>query len=459
MSIPLSSAPRATPGLSVPASQNTAPVIKFRCLYTHDVRRKAKRWQDGYLRYHTFNKRVMAYDITGNFIGDLHWRQDDAIQDGDELELDRGVLIQVCEPMEKTETDLSTLYSNKKSQGSPSKPGELPTPSFRPSTPVRSSIGSQSSRSLNDLLGIKKTPIGRLVSPYEERHPPEQRRNYPQSPERTAKRQRVASENVSRAHSLNRPQPVTIDLSGESSVVKPTVFAVATEPTVRLKQTTGSVKAPSTTVPPSDVALGGKAEPTNVEKTQKPASNAPPPATKCLSSHAEVPTNTLRLSTERPRRKLLYSALLPGQTSTSVSLPAPKANASAQENPQEIDLTDPDPVSTNADFMPSASTMVALDEMVSDSIVGQSKATRQIPATVSHRAQGALPKSGSTGLRKSYSDPTTLTSADGLRPRSLHFKSPLNNCMEEDQPHEQGPWTSEALDLFDFWPPGRLKPK
>lgn len=103
--------------------------------------------------------------------------------------------------------------------------------------------------------------------------------------------------------------------------------------------------------------------------------------------------------------------------------------------------------------------MVALDEMSSDPIVVQNKATRQIPATVSHRAQGALPKSGSTGLRKSYSDPTTLTSANGLRPRSLPFKSPLNNCMEEDQPHEQGPWTSEALDLFDFWPPGRLKPK
>ncbi|THC94042.1 hypothetical protein EYZ11_006484 [Aspergillus tanneri] len=84
----------------------------------------SKRWQDGYLRFHTFNKRVMAYDTTGNFIGDLHWRQDESVQDGDELELDRGVLIQVCESVEKTETDLSALYTKRTCQGSPSRSGD-----------------------------------------------------------------------------------------------------------------------------------------------------------------------------------------------------------------------------------------------------------------------------------------------------------------------------------------------
>ncbi|KAJ1715765.1 hypothetical protein NYO67_2093 [Aspergillus flavus] len=454
MSTPLSSAPRATPGMSVPATQNTAPVIKFRCLYTHDMRRKAKRWQDGYLRYHTFNKRIMAYDITGNFIGDLHWRQGDAIQDGDELELDRGVLIQVCEPMEKTETDISGLYSNKKSQGSPSRPGEPPMPSLHTSTPLRSSIGSQSSRSLNDLLGIKKTPIGRMVSPYEERHPPEQSKGHAQPSERAVKRQRLASENVPRAHGSSRPHPVTIDLSEEPPADKPTAVATDTEPVVQPKKTPSLVKAASVTVSPSDKTPSGRAQPI-ITKTQNPVNNAPPPSKESTRISVDTPVNTLRLSTERPRRKLMYSALLPGQTAAKVSLPSPlseKTNLPVRETPQEIDLTSPDPVPTNADFIPSASTLAALDEMPSGSI------HRPDRTAANHRAQDTLPKSGSTGLRKSYSDPTTLTAATGVRSRSLPFKSPLNRCMEEDEPREQGPWTSEALDLFDFWPPGRPKP-
>lgn len=79
-------------GLIIPTTQNTAPVLSFNCLYTHDLRRKAKRWQDGFLRFHTFNKRVMVYDVPRNFIGDTHWRESQEIQDGDELQLEKGVL-------------------------------------------------------------------------------------------------------------------------------------------------------------------------------------------------------------------------------------------------------------------------------------------------------------------------------------------------------------------------------
>jgi len=48
------------PSLSVPQTSDTAPVLELNCLYTHNVRRKSKRWQDGFLRYHTFNKRIMV---------------------------------------------------------------------------------------------------------------------------------------------------------------------------------------------------------------------------------------------------------------------------------------------------------------------------------------------------------------------------------------------------------------
>ncbi|KAL3495930.1 hypothetical protein BJX62DRAFT_145204 [Aspergillus germanicus] len=185
MSTPRSSASRA-PDLTVPATQGTAPVIKFRCLFTHDVRRKAKRWQDGFLRFHTFNKRVMVYDNGGYFIGDLHYRAPEGIQDGDELELDKGVLIQVCETLEQSETDISVLYRNK-STTSPPQPNGPPSSARSPAPrPLRS---QQASRSLNDLLGIRKTPVPQSRSPYEQR----QRKVGTPQYERPAKRQRTAS--------------------------------------------------------------------------------------------------------------------------------------------------------------------------------------------------------------------------------------------------------------------------
>ena len=101
--------------LVVPASQNTAPVLEFRCLYTQDIRRKAqKRWQDGRLKFHTFNKRVMVYDERSNFIGDMHWQRDWVFGEGEDLRLERGgVEVQVCECIGKKEQDLTELLDKR----------------------------------------------------------------------------------------------------------------------------------------------------------------------------------------------------------------------------------------------------------------------------------------------------------------------------------------------------------
>ncbi|KAL2835522.1 hypothetical protein BJY01DRAFT_76352 [Aspergillus pseudoustus] len=186
MSTPRSSGPPRASNLTVPATQGTAPVLKFRCLFTHDMRRKAKRWQDGFLRFHTFNKRVMVYDNGGYFIGDLHYRAPEGIHDGDELELDKGVLVQVCEPLEQTETDLSSLYKIKPTTSPPHAP-ETPS-SVRAATP-RPLPSQQASRSLNDLLGIRKTPAPQTRSPYQQS---QKQISAPQY-ERPAKRLRTAS--------------------------------------------------------------------------------------------------------------------------------------------------------------------------------------------------------------------------------------------------------------------------
>ncbi|KAL5356504.1 hypothetical protein BJX96DRAFT_142901 [Aspergillus floccosus] len=440
---------------AVPATQNTAPVIKFRCLYTHDLRRKAKRWQDGYLRFHTFNKRVMVYDATGNFIGDHHWRQDESLQDGDELELDRGVLIQVCEPVEKSETDISAIYSHKKSQTSPFQAGDQPTPSIRPSTPVRSSIPSQPTRSLNDLLGIKKaTPAGKLVSPYEERYGTKPIQKDQQTAERAPKRQKVHSSDRPRQPDFPRPhnQPDVIDLSG------PSTTTIHSKRGDHIPQKSANAAKPPSKPPskPSSPAMPSKPVNSAVRKnsnsvqtssypqqppiapsrscTEPPATAKPPPtAAKAPSAGgANLPPNSLRLSTSKPRKKLLYRDLLPGQGSARTP------------TPQVVDLTACEPTPA-ADYTPSASTMQALDAMDDESTSNHTR--NRAPHTI--KARTSL-----TGLRKAHSDPSPLFKAH-IPPRSAISKSPLN---DDDDATQQGPWTSEALDLFDFWPPGRPKP-
>jgi hypothetical protein len=97
---------------AIPQSQNTAPVLEFRCLYTPDLRRKQKRWQDGRLKYHTFNKRIMVYDDRSNFVGDSHWREDHTFGEGEEVELERcGILVEVSECVGTREQDLTSLLN------------------------------------------------------------------------------------------------------------------------------------------------------------------------------------------------------------------------------------------------------------------------------------------------------------------------------------------------------------
>ncbi|KAJ0384734.1 hypothetical protein COL922a_007736 [Colletotrichum nupharicola] len=95
----------------IPAS---APVHEFICLFTHDLKRKQKRWQDGRLKFHTFNKRIMVYGERGNFIGDMHWNEDFAFGEGEEFNLERGaVIVQVAECIGTKDQDLTDLLDKR----------------------------------------------------------------------------------------------------------------------------------------------------------------------------------------------------------------------------------------------------------------------------------------------------------------------------------------------------------
>ena len=92
----------------------SAQVLDFICLFSHDLRRKQKRWQDGRLKYHTFNKRVMVYDDRAHFIGDAHWQGDGDLESGETIELDRGgAIVEVQECVGSKEQDLSELLDKR----------------------------------------------------------------------------------------------------------------------------------------------------------------------------------------------------------------------------------------------------------------------------------------------------------------------------------------------------------
>ncbi|KAB5559771.1 hypothetical protein GE09DRAFT_961765, partial [Coniochaeta sp. 2T2.1] len=199
----LVASPAATAGTS-------APVIEFLCLFTHDLRRKQKRWQDGRLMYHTFNKRLMVYDDRGNFIGDMHWRADWDLDAGEELQLERGgVIVQVSDCVGQQSQDLSELVDKRiqeKEQRSREKEQRLaaavptrpphPTPS-RDAVPRPQLLGASLAqirhRPLTSLVGTPTGHHGRAAVPSES--PFEQRKRADDTPtndnaSRAAKRRR-----------------------------------------------------------------------------------------------------------------------------------------------------------------------------------------------------------------------------------------------------------------------------
>ncbi|EFQ87023.1 hypothetical protein CFE70_006595 [Pyrenophora teres f. teres 0-1] len=177
MTAPLRNTQHASAIAAITASQNTAPVAEFRCLFTQDIKRKQKRWQDGYLKFHTFNNRVMVYDQARNFLGDTYYKDSNELQEGDELHLNNGALVEVAEAMDITHTDLTLLLEKKNKEAPPrpsapsqSKPFQRPS-SVAPTNAQRN--GSQlRHKSLNTLLGTPKGPIGKaqpIKSPYDAR--------------------------------------------------------------------------------------------------------------------------------------------------------------------------------------------------------------------------------------------------------------------------------------------------
>jgi hypothetical protein len=170
---------------------STAEVIEFRCQWTHNVTQKKKKWNDGSLKFHTFNKLVRIFDEDSNNVGQKHW-QGVSLQDGDEFQLD-NVLVSVQDHLRSTQTNLVPLFDKRKKQlandsgalldcshsshvpraNTQAQLSNFASPLSGPRQ-THSSAGVRSKhKSLNSLLGTAKGPIGKALastSPYEARN-------------------------------------------------------------------------------------------------------------------------------------------------------------------------------------------------------------------------------------------------------------------------------------------------
>ncbi|KAK4150948.1 hypothetical protein C8A00DRAFT_17585 [Chaetomidium leptoderma] len=171
----MSSRPGPAAGLDPSSSGRTAPVIEFVCLFTRDLRRKQKRWEDGRLKYHTFNKRVMVYDERGNNVGDMHWQREYAFDEGEEVQLERGgVIVQVMECVGRQEQDLSELLDKRAKEKEERQARVAMRPSLSAASPNTPLLGARSRdhfqtrhKPLNHLLGTPTGHHGRAVVPTE----------------------------------------------------------------------------------------------------------------------------------------------------------------------------------------------------------------------------------------------------------------------------------------------------
>ncbi|KAF8476001.1 hypothetical protein BDZ91DRAFT_202051 [Kalaharituber pfeilii] len=93
----------------LPASQ-TSPIDEFRVFWTSQKKQKLKKWQDGLLRFHTYNKKMIVYDETRTLVCDMYLQRADRVYEGDELEFEHH-LVTVEEYLGMVVQDLSVIIS------------------------------------------------------------------------------------------------------------------------------------------------------------------------------------------------------------------------------------------------------------------------------------------------------------------------------------------------------------
>jgi hypothetical protein len=237
----------------------------------------------------------MVYDQARNRIGDTYWKESHELQEGEELKLDGGVMVEVSEAMGITHTDLTPLFEKKTKEPGKEPPVRAtpsgPRPFQRPTSVAPSNVPRASTqlrhKSLNTLLGTPKGPVGKAVpmkSPYEERR--EKEKENAGVEERAAKRQkttqrpggwRASSPAQEEPSSPLKPVPKTTQTAKASTTHSANIFTISSE-CDQIPVVTSDVTLPSTPegLVKSRPRLPFAAAPTIDSNMEKPPIAQPP---------------------------------------------------------------------------------------------------------------------------------------------------------------------------------------
>ena len=289
----------------------TAPVYEYKCLFTHDIRKKQKKWHDGKLRFHTFNRRVIVQDDSGNFVGDLHYRDNEEFGEGLELSLDRPVLVQVEEKIHESSTDLTAVLNRQDGNNISGQP--KPT---RATVARINAVNSQGrSRSIRDVLGASQGRLGRAIipsqSPFRARNAAVTIHQRPiladvtPNGEPAAKRRRLSTDKIVEAGSYNTvtgPVRAAASLQRASSPLDIADISTQTQQTSEQPVVKPRSKSTTTTAPKARVS-----EVQPVVNRQESDSNT--------HSRATIPTNHQRHGRNIDQQSTtLSSSIKPGST-------------------------------------------------------------------------------------------------------------------------------------------------
>ncbi|KAK6335775.1 hypothetical protein TWF730_003152 [Orbilia blumenaviensis] len=139
---------------SIPLTSHSAPIDEYIVLWTADKHKKLKKWHDGYMRYHTFNKRLMVYDHLMNKVCDKFLPESEQMDVGDELIFDSH-LVTIEDVKGRQTQDLRPLFEKTvdrrrergatstpvRTVGTPGASTQSPTPTLLRSIPSRPTMG------------------------------------------------------------------------------------------------------------------------------------------------------------------------------------------------------------------------------------------------------------------------------------------------------------------------------
>ena len=120
----------------------------------------------------------MVYDERSNFVGDSHWREDSELNEGEELELERGgILVEVGECIGTRDQDLSELVDKRVREREERAAAKAAGPRAslpRPQTSTPAAAQHLRPKPLNAVIGIPTGHYGRAMvstlSPFEQKH-------------------------------------------------------------------------------------------------------------------------------------------------------------------------------------------------------------------------------------------------------------------------------------------------